>query len=131
MENLALKVKISALWFFSTVVNLVVMVNGLLQPVTIEQTMAEEIPSGILTGWVIFDLVPLVMALLSLTLKNSINRRANILLGIVFTYLNLVALTNTLVIPPIATYMILPSISIVLANALIVWYAWKWPKQEE
>ena len=72
-------------------------------------------------------LVPLVMAFLSLTLKNPTNRWTNIILGIVFTVIQLVALIETLAQP--SAWAILMEISKVVAPALIVWYAWK-SKQE-
>jgi hypothetical protein len=68
---------------------------------------------------------PLVMAFLSLTLEDSINRWANIIVGIVYTALNLISLIDAL-----TAHGILMWVSGAVATALIVWYAWKWPKQE-
>ena len=65
------------------------------------------------------------MAFLSLTLKDSMNRWANIIVGIVYTALNLISLIDAL-----AVHGILMWVSGAVATALIVWYAWKWPKQE-
>ena len=74
-------------------------------------------------------LVPLVMAFLTLTLKDSINRWLNLILGVVFAIIffgNLVQLATT---TP-AAYILLLSIAGLIAPILIVWYAWKWPKPE-
>jgi len=73
-------------------------------------------------------LTPLVMAFLSLTLKDSVNRWANIILGAFFTVIYLGDLIAHLANP--YAYAMLMGISAVVAQALIVWYAWKWPKQE-
>jgi len=67
-------------------------------------------------------LVPLIMTFLSLTLKDSINRWANIIVGIVWTVLGLTDLPTYLGKPAYATLMWL---STVVATALVVWYAWK------
>jgi len=70
-------------------------------------------------------LVPLIMAFLSMTLKDSINRWANIIVGIVFTVFQVVALIEILTLPTVYAYAILMELSKVVAPALIVWYAWK------
>jgi len=68
-------------------------------------------------------LVPLVMAFLSLTLKDSTNRWANIIVGIVWTGLSLTDLPKYVAEP--SAYAILLWLSGVVATALLVWYAWK------
>ena len=70
-------------------------------------------------------IVPGVMVFLSLTLKNKANRWANIIIGIFYTGYNLIGLPSY----PSAYDMFLIIVGI-LFTALIVWYAWKWPKQE-
>jgi len=75
-------------------------------------------------------MIPLVMAFLSLILKDKANRWANIIMGTVFAALSLV--------DPIiyvggqsaySAYVILIGIAMVVFAVLIVWYAWK-SKQE-
>jgi hypothetical protein len=84
------KIKISVLWLFWIVAFLVTMVSGLFEPSVIEQINAGEmagmqITPELMLATTIMMLVPLVMAFLSLTLKDSINRFANVALGIVYT----------------------------------------------
>jgi hypothetical protein len=63
------------------------------------------------------------MAFLSLTLKDSANRWANVIMGIVFAVLELVDLGEAVAkLSAWATPMMLAE---VVAPALIVWYAWK------
>ena len=88
-----------------------------------------KIGPEVLLLFAILLLVPLIMAFLSLTLKNPTNRWANIIVGIVFTGVQLFALIETLAQP--SAWTILMEISKVVVAALIVWYAWKWPKQED
>jgi hypothetical protein len=122
------RIKISVLWLFYAVAFLVVLSLGAFEPGAIEQVMSGEIGGIKITPELLFGLaalilVPLIMAFLSLTLKDSVNRWANIIVGIVFTVLQLIAL-GELVAAPVA-WEILMEISKVVAPALIVWYAWK------
>jgi len=49
--------------------------------------------------------------------------------GIVFTGFSLVEMIGFLEKTPAAYYMVISIIGL-LFTVLIVWYAWKWPKQE-
>jgi len=92
--------------------------------------MGEPITGGYLLASAILLLIPLVMAVLSLTLKDSVNRWANIIAGIVFTAFNIFSSFDALALDlSVFAYMHLIDISMVVATALIVWYAWKWPKK--
>ncbi len=75
----------------------------------------------------LFWLIPLWMAFLSVTLKGSANRWTNIVLGIVFTILNIWHITE-----PCCTmiHQKLVVVSTIIATTLITWYAYKWPKKE-
>jgi len=133
MEDLALKVKLSALWFFTAVAFLAYIMLTFVDPWVIEQIAAGEVeallmgPEMLLLIAIVW-LVPLVMAVLSLTLKGSANRWTNIIVGLVFIVLEFIGLIE-LVANPLA-HLILITLAKVVALALIVWYAWKWPKQE-
>ncbi len=70
-------------------------------------------------------IVPGAMVFLSLALKANANRWTNIIMGIFYTGYNLVGLPTY----PSAYDKFLIFVGIVF-TALIVWYAWKWPKQE-
>ena len=69
--------------------------------------------------------IPVVMLFLSLTLNYPVNRWANIIVGIFFVVINLVGLSAY----PWGYDKFLIIVGLVF-NVLIVWYAWKWPKQE-
>jgi len=74
--------------------------------------------------------VPLVLAVLSLTLKDKANRWASIILGIFyagFIFFELIMNITTVAYP----YVMLMDTSAIVAAALIAWYAYKWHKQEE
>jgi hypothetical protein len=116
------------LWLFYEVAFVVDMLLGFMEPGAVEQVMAGEVEGmqigpELLLLFAIVLLVPLVMAFLSLTLKDFINRWANIIMGAIFTGLMLIALVELLAQP--AAYSILLTLSKVVAGALIVWYALK------
>ena len=128
MENLALKVRIAMLWLFIAVSMSAHGVLAFMEREMVEQTWEMELGSGMMLFMAIFWWVPLVMAVLSVTLKDSANRWANMILGIVFIVFNIFHLAEHLAKP--SAHQILIIGSTVVATALIVWYAWKWPKQE-
>jgi hypothetical protein len=69
--------------------------------------------------------IPVVMLFLSLTLNYKANRWSNIIVAIFFVVLNLIGLGSY----PWGYDKFLIIVGLVF-NVLIVWYAWKWPKQE-
>ena len=128
------KMKISVLWLFYVCAFLTVMILGIMEPGALDEFIETGTIDGMKAGpelsllFAILLLVPLIMAFLSLTLKNRINRWTNIILGIVFAAIQLFALVETLAQP--SAWAILMEISKVAAAALIVWYAWKWSIQQ-
>jgi hypothetical protein len=121
------RIKISVLWLFWTVTFLVSLVSALFEPGAIARITGGEMagfqvtPELILLTTIMM-LVPLVMAFLSLTLKDSINRWTNVVLGVVYTGICLFDWLGSLAEP---AYHLLMHISRIVASALIVWYAWK------
>src|SRR4030042_2019043 len=129
MELMRWKARISVLWLVWIVAFLATMMLALFEPGAIEQINAGEIaglqitPELMLVATIMM-LIQLVMAFLSLTLKDSINRWANVALGIGYTGL---CLFDFLGSPAQPAYAILMFISRITASGLIAWYAWKWP----
>jgi len=118
------KIKIAVLWLIGEGTALAYMILMLMQPGIIEQIMAEVTPELLLIYAIPYFLVPLVMAFLSLTLKDKANRWSNIIVGIVLTGLHILDSVAAVTANPTALD-ILMSLSIIVAPALIVWYAWK------
>jgi hypothetical protein len=125
------KIKISVLWLFYTVAFLAVMTLGTMEPGVLSQFLntgeigGMKIGQELLLFFAIMILVPLVMAFLSLTLKNSTNRWANVIVGIVYIGFQLFALVETLTLQTVYAYAVLMETTKVIVPALIVWYAWK------
>jgi len=125
------KIKISVLWLIYAGASFASGILGIFEPDVIEQVMAGEIegmkigPEFLLLAAIIF-LAPLVIAFLPLTLKDSTNRWANIILGIVFAVFALVGPIEYLAKQSAySAYATLIGIVGFVASALIVWYAWK------
>ena len=139
MGILTLKVKIAILWLFMAVVYSAHMALSIFEPGVIELITNGEIQLS--EGEFIFSalfawLAPLTMAFLSVTLKDLANRRANIVMGITLTAVNIFHLLFEQFNKPSfhmaqpSVHQLLLNISTVVVTALIVWYAWRWPKQE-
>jgi hypothetical protein len=122
------KIKISVLWLFSSIAFLAHQILVLMEPGIIADLMAGEaegqkIGPEMILFFAILMLVPMLMAFLSLTLKDSMDRRVNIIVGAIFAVLWLVSVVDAAQ----SAYWggALMTLSAVVASALIVWYAWK------
>ncbi len=76
-------------------------------------------------GAAILMLIPIVMVVLTLTLPHPAIRWVSIIAAIVLFVFNIIGLPGY----PGAYDKFLIIVGLVF-NALTVWYAWKWPKQE-
>lgn len=127
MEDI--KIKLSVLWLFGEITLLTFLVLELLEPGVIQGIIAGDM-KGLLLGsetllfYAFSLLIPLAMAFLSLTLKNSVNCWANIVIGTFFAGLYLSDLAAHLLNP--AAHAILMGSAAVAAQVMIVRYAWKW-----
>jgi len=128
MQILQWKIRISVLWIFMAVAMSAHGVLAFMEPGAMEQIGEMQMGAGMFLFMALFWWVPLVMAVLSVTLKDLANRWTNMILGIVFTALNIFHLIEHLADP--SAHQILIIGSTVVVTALIFWYALKWPKQE-
>jgi hypothetical protein len=123
--------KISVLWLFYTVAFLAVMTLGTMEPGVLRGFLdtgeigGMKIGQELLLFFAVMILVPLVMAFMSLTLKDSTNSWANVIVGIVYVGFQLFALIETLTLSTVYGYAVLMEAAKVVVPALIVWYAWK------
>ena len=79
-----------------------------------------QITQGMWVGIAALMLIPIVMVVLTLTLKYPAIRWANIIVAIFWIVFNLIGLSGY---PAFNKFLI--SVSFVF-NAMTVWYAWKW-----
>jgi hypothetical protein len=111
------------------------MVLALVHPGVVEEIMSREmegfqISDGLLAFFALFWLIPLAMAFLSVTLKDAANRWTNIVLGAIFTIFNIFHLLGHAIQGQLPLDHLLVGLVTIVVAALVVWYAWGWPKQE-
>ena len=103
-------------------------------PVMLEQLIAGTseitVTNELLLVMSIIMAVPIFMSFLSLTLPYKANRWANLSIGIFFVAFDLVFLGLSLFLYKSPAYEIFWGIVYLVFVALVVWYAWKWPRQE-
>ena len=122
------KIKISVLWLLHTLAGVFVGFVLWMEPGILEGIIAGEISGTPITPEIMLMvsiefLIPFFMAFLSLTLKDSINRWLNIIVGTVFTVIGIAALGDS--VARLSAYASLMWFSIVVVTVLVVWYAWK------
>lgn len=121
------KIKISVLWLVWEFAAVTVPICEQYVPGLLEEAIAEITPEMLVFLAIIMLIAP-IMAFLSLTLKDSINRWVNIIMGIVFIGLSLFGAISWLAEPSYIDYsafvIVIGIVELVVA-ALIVWYAWK------
>jgi len=127
-----IKIKLSALWASVTLCYLYGDYFELYVPRKID---------GLLTGENLLDsplklfmasfllAIPAVMVFLSVLLKPKINKALNIIFGVLFTLIMLL-IAFTSLFPWKAFYVFLAIIESTI-TCLIIFYAWKWPKQKQ
>jgi hypothetical protein len=120
------KIKITVLWLFASVAFLAHQIVVLMETGIITQLMAGEaegqkIGPELILSFAILMLVPLVMAFLSLTLKDSRNRWVNIIVGAVSAALWFTGVVDA----ALSAYWggALMTLSAVVASSIVVWYA--------
>jgi hypothetical protein len=81
------------------------------------------VSQGVLLGMSAIMIIPSLMPFLSLVLPAAMNRWANVVFGALYTVVMILAIIGSW-----HFYIVYGLIEIIL-TALIVWYAWTWPKQ--
>ena len=136
MEILRWKARLSVLWVFMAVGWSAAMFLTFIMPGVIEEMMTGEFRGGQLTEermvcYSLIWLIPLVMAVLCLTLNGSANRWLNFVLGILFALWFILGIFEHQVWGEESSIaVLLMYIAAIVVGALIAWFAWKLPKQE-
>ena len=120
------KLKLSALWAALMLLYIYADHFSLFRTGQIEEMISGRIgpfpvTQGSLLAFSILMMIPAVMVFLSLALKPTVNRWANIILGVLYTFVNI----SNLIGETWVYYIVFGVVEIVL-TFLIVWYAWKW-----
>ena len=114
------------LWLFMAIAMSAHGVLSFMEPDLVNQLLSGEmmIDPVMFFFMTLFWWVPLVMAFLTVTLNDMVNRRLNMVMGAAFTILNIFHLIEHLIQP--SAHQLLLIISTVAVTALIFWYSWKW-----
>lgn len=137
MELLRCKARLSVLWVVMAVGTVSAMFLSLLMPGVIEGIMAGEMEGMELSEWMmavyaLFFIIPIALAILSLTLKGSANRWLNFIFGIIWVIWFIVEIFgHATAAEPVPIAMWLMIIAGIVISACIVYFAWKLPKQQE
>ncbi len=138
MDVLRWKTRIVVLWFVSAEAYSAHMIMVTIDPVAMKNMMAwgATIDAG---GWliaVIWWLIPFWMVFVAITAKGAANRWSNFVLAIIATLLNIyhffmcgVPLVQPILFQQPTAHHILLLGTAVVATVLIIWYAWRWPKE--
>jgi hypothetical protein len=127
------RVVLSALWAARMLSGLQGDTTRLHDPAALQSIIAETggilVSSELLLVMSVISVVPIMMSFLTLTLKYPAIRRVNLAVGVFFAAFDLVFLGLALFVWPSAAYEMVWSIAYLVCTALVVWYAWKWPRQ--
>jgi threonine/homoserine/homoserine lactone efflux protein len=118
------KIKIAVLWLAFEVAAMWIPLIEHYIPGFVEEAVAQVTPESVLMLVIISMIVPL-MAILSLTLRDSINRWLNIIVGIVLIVMLPIGVVGGGFPTAYVPSLIVISIVQFAAAALIVWLAWK------
>ena len=88
---------------------------------TIGHIQGKPVSQGMWLGIAAMMLIPILMVFLSLTLDQTVNRLANIIVAVGFFVLTVTSIHTY----PSAYDRFLLAVSLVF-NAVTVWFAWKW-----
>jgi hypothetical protein len=123
------KVKLSALWTAVMFCYVYGDYFGLYVPGQLQGMLAGKMgplgptTQGVLLGTSIMLALPGLMVFLSLALKPAMSRWFNIAMGTLYTLIMLVTM------PGAWTFYIFFGVVEVVLTALVVWHAWRWPRQ--
>jgi|SRR5687768_5875399 len=120
------RIKLSALWVAMMLLYIYADILSLFRPGQIEEMIAGKMGPFPVTQGSLFVastlmIIPAVMVFLSLALQPKVNRWANIIFGMLYTFVNI----SNLLGETWACYIFFGIVEIVL-TLLIVLYAWKW-----
>ena len=124
--KISVRFKLSALWAALMFLYIYADIISLWRPGQIEEMISGRMGPFPVTQGSLFTasmlmVIPAVMVFLSLTLKPRVDRWANIVLGVLYTCVNISNLIGETWI-----YYLTSGVVELAVTLLIVWYAWKW-----
>jgi hypothetical protein len=137
VELLAWKLRVSMLWILLGVGQLAGILAAVLLPDVLDELMATGEFEGMAVDnnlWtffmIVFTLLPLAMAFLTLALRDPVSRYANAILGALIAGSWVFDVADHLVGGEISGGVVICA-TMAVAGLLIVWHAWRWPRPAE
>ena len=127
MELIRWKARMSILWIIQAVAFATVLLMATLEPEATRQGLNTQAARFWISG--IF-FICCIMAWFCVTLRDSINRWLSFVLGILFAVVKLISFSGGLSSEAVSAAYRFHEFWGFLAAVLIIWHAWKWPKQE-
>jgi hypothetical protein len=130
----SVKTKLAVFWIFVAVTNLAIVTLTYIAPGVLDDILAGHVlgaqigPDLLLLVAITYFWVPLVMAVSSITLKDSINRWVNIIASPLYSLFVLSELVSN-ILKTHYLYGAFLQVSIIFVLGLVVWHSWKWPKK--
>ena len=128
------RIILSVLWIARMLSGLQGDTVRLSDPVALQSILANNgavaVTSQLLFIMSFIFVVPIFMSFLTLILKYPAIRWVNLAIGLFFAVFDLVFLVLALFQWQSAGYEIVWSVAYLISTSLVVWYAWKWSKQE-
>ena len=130
MKLLDLKLRMIVLWIWAAIAISAHSCLAFLQPGMIEKVMSGEkaVGPGMMVLMAFSWLIPLIMAFLSIALKDNANKWTNRILGIIIAISSLFHFYEHIIEPNIHQILIVGST--VVVSAFLIFYSWKWPVKE-
>jgi hypothetical protein len=129
-----IRIKLSALWVVVMLLYIYGDVFSMFIPSRLKGLLEGDSGAGATTSttllaYTLVVLIPIIMVLGSLFLRPKITRVISITVGVIYTLIQLLTVTLlTPLVPMWYFYILLGGLESV-ATILIVWQAWRWPKQ--
>ena len=130
MQILDLKIRMIVLWIWAAIAISAHNCLAVRQPGMIEKVMSGEkaVGPGMMVLMAFSWLIPLIMAFLSIALKDNANKWTNRILGIIIAISSLFHFYEHIIEPNIHQILIVGST--VVVSAFLIFYSWKWPVKE-
>jgi hypothetical protein len=124
------KIKLSGLWVSMMLLYVYADILSLFRPGQVQEMLEGRMgpfpaTQGSLLTAAILMIIPALMVFLSLALDAKANRNVNIFFGVLYALVNI----SNLLGETWVYYLAFGVVEIVLA-LLIIWHAWKWPKEQ-
>jgi hypothetical protein len=137
VEPIVWKLRVSMLWIFLGVGQLAAILAAVLVPDVLSEVIATGQFGGMTVDnnlWaffmIVFTLLPLAMAFLTLALRDPVNRYANAILGVLIAVSWAFDVVEHLAGGEISAGVVICA-TMAIAGLLIVWHAWRWPRPVE